>query len=234
MIVTLAGGVGAARMLSGLQRAFDPSQLVAVVNTADDVVLHGLHVSPDLDTVVYTLAGAVNPDTGWGLVGETWQAMSALERYDGITWFSLGDQDLATHLYRTQRLTEGAPLHVVSGEIARAWDLELTVLPMTDDPVRTMVTVPGEGEIGFQEYFVQRAHSVAVTAVRFAGADQAVPAPGVLDAIAEAEAVVIAPSNPIVSIGPLLAVPGIEAALAARRDQVVAVSPIVGGKALKG
>ncbi|MDH4169489.1 MAG: 2-phospho-L-lactate transferase [Acidimicrobiia bacterium] len=234
MIVTLAGGVGAARMLAGLQLAFPPGELAAIVNTADDLTLHGLHISPDLDTVVYTLAGAINPETGWGLAGETWQAMDSLARYRGITWFNLGDRDLGTHLYRTQRLGEDAPLHQICDEIARAWGLELTIMPMTDDEVRTRVTVAGEGEIGFQEYFVERAHSVPVESVRFAGADRATPAPGVLDAIASAAAIVIAPSNPVVSIGPILAVPGVREALGRRRAQVAAVSPIIGGRALKG
>jgi len=234
VIVTLAGGVGAARMLRGLTRAHRPDEQVAVVNTADDVTLHGLHVSPDIDTVIYTLAEAINPETGWGLRDETWQAMTTLERYGGVTWFNLGDRDLGTHLYRTQRLTEGAALHEVCAEIARAWGLSLTVLPMTDDRVETRVTVPGEGEIGFQEYFVQRGHSVPVDAVRFDGIDRADPAPGVLTALETADRIVIAPSNPIVSIGPVLAVPGVRDALVARRNRVVAVSPIVGGQALKG
>ncbi|MCB1002941.1 MAG: 2-phospho-L-lactate transferase [Acidimicrobiales bacterium] len=243
MIAVLAGGVGAARLLRGVLAVHPPGDVTAVVNTADDVVLHGLHVSPDLDTVTYTLAGAINPETGWGLVGETWHAMEALGRYGGITWFNLGDRDLATHLYRTQRLSEGAPLSTVTAEIVRAWDLGLRVLPVTDDRLRTMVTVPvdeGEGpegdvvEIGFQEYFVQRRHDVAVRSVRFDGDDDARPGPGVLDALADADRLVIAPSNPIVSIGPLLAVPGIRDAVAARRADTVAVSPIVAGAALKG
>jgi LPPG:FO 2-phospho-L-lactate transferase len=204
------------------------------VNTGDDVVLHGLHVSPDLDTVTYTLAGAINPETGWGLAGETWAAMEALDRYSGITWFRLGDKDLATHLYRTQRLREGAALSTVTAEVVAAWGLELRVLPMTDDRVETRVTVAGEGEIGFQEYFVQRRHSVPVSSVRFAGADGAQPAPGVLQTIDDAETVVICPSNPIVSIGPLLAVPGMREAVEKARERTVAVSPIVAGAAIKG
>lgn len=211
-----------------------PSDITAVVNTADDVVLHGLHVSPDLDTVTYTLAGVINPETGWGLVDETWQAMGALDRYGGQTWFRLGDRDLATHLYRTQRLREGARLSEVTAELARAWNVDVRLLPMSDDRVETRVTVEGDGEIGFQEYFVARRHSVPVTAVRFDGASTARPAPGVLEALAQAERVVVCPSNPIVSIGPVLAVPGIEQAVASRRDDVVAVSPIVAGAALKG
>jgi LPPG:FO 2-phospho-L-lactate transferase len=234
VFVALAGGVGAARMLRGLVAVVPPPEVTAVVNTGDDVVLHGLHVSPDIDTVTYTLAGAVNPDTGWGLAGETWSAMEALERYRGLTWFRLGDRDLATHLYRTQRLREGASLSTITSEIAAAWGLDVRLVPMSDDPVETRVTIAGGGEVGFQEYFVARRHAVPVSAVRFAGAEVARPAPGVLEALAAAERVVVCPSNPIVSIGPLLAVPGVRSAVAARRDDVVAVSPIVAGAALKG
>lgn len=233
-MVTLAGGVGAAKLLTGLIRAHPPRDLLAVVNTADDTVLHGLHVSPDLDTVVYTLAGAVNPETGWGLAGETWQAMDALDRYGGITWFRLGDRDLATHLYRTHRLGQGADLAAVTAEIAAAWGLELAVVPITNDRIETRVTTADEGEIGFQDYFVRRRHDVAVTAVRVGGAEAARPAAGVVEALAGARRIVIAPSNPIVSIGPVLSVPGVREAVAARREAVVAVSPIVGGVALKG
>ena len=233
-VVTLAGGVGAAKLLTGLIRAHPPHDLLAVVNTADDTVLHGLHVSPDLDTVVYTLAGAVNPDTGWGLAGETWQAMDALDRYGGITWFRLGDRDLATHLYRTHRLGQGADLASITAEIAAAWGLELNVLPVTNDRIETRVTTADEGEIGFQDYFVRRRHNVAVSAVRVAGSERAQPSPGLLEALAAARLIVIAPSNPIVSIGPVLEVPGVRQAVADRRDSVVAVSPIVGGAALKG
>jgi LPPG:FO 2-phospho-L-lactate transferase len=234
MLAALAGGVGAARLLSGLVRVVDPASITAIVNTADDVVLHGLHVSPDLDTVTYTLAGEINPDTGWGLRDETWQAMDTVRRYGGISWFNLGDRDLGTHLYRTQRLREGATLTQATAEIVAAWGLRLRVLPVTDDRLETRVTVEGEGEIGFQEYFVQRRHDVAVTDVRFDGADTAEPGPAVLDAITTAERVVVCPSNPIVSIGPLLAVAGVRDAVESRRDDTIAVSPIVAGAALKG
>ena len=234
MIAVIAGGVGAARFLRGLLDVVDPADVTAIVNTADDIVLHGLHISPDLDTVTYTLAGAINPETGWGLDHETWQAMTLLERYGGEAWFRLGDRDLATHLYRTQRLGEGARLSEVTAEITRTWGLGLRVLPMSDDPVTTMVTVPDDGEIGFQEYFVGRRHAVATEKVRFAGVEAAAPAPGVLAAIAGAARVVIAPSNPIVSIGPVLALPGLREALADVRDRTVAISPIVAGAALKG
>lgn len=233
MLVALAGGVGAARMLRGLVDVVDPATITAIVNTGDDMVLHGLHISPDIDTVTYTLAGAINPETGWGLAGETWAAMEALERYSGQTWFRLGDKDLATHMYRTQRLAEGATLSEVTAEIARSWGLALRVLPMSDHRVETMVTID-EGEIGFQDYFVGRQHGVAVRSLRFAGAEQSTPAPGVLDAITSAERIVICPSNPLVSIGPILAIPGVRDAIAARREDVVAVSPIVAGAALKG
>ena len=250
MITVLAGGVGAARLLRGMVRAVPASDVTAIVNTADDVVLHGLHVSPDLDTVTYTLAEAGNPETGWGLAGETWQAMDALERLGGHAWFRLGDRDLGTHLHRTGRLADGAGLATVTAEIATAWGLELTLLPMTEDRVATMVTLArcdeareesseqtseqASREVGFQEYFVRLGHSVAVESVRFDGAQESLPGPGVLDALADADVVVIAPSNPIVSIGPLLAVPGIAEALRSRRADTVAVSPIVAGVALKG
>ena len=233
-VTVLAGGVGAARFLVGLVRTVDESGVCAVVNTADDIELWGLHVSPDLDTVTYTLAGAHDPERGWGLTGESWATKEALERYGGPTWFSLGDRDLATHLYRTHRLDEGATLTRVTAEIAAAWDLQLRILPMTDDPVRTKITVAGEGEIDFQEYFVRRGHSIPLTGVRFDGVDGARPAPDVIDAIGEADVVVIAPSNPIVSIGPLLAIAPLREAVAARRGATVAISPIVAGAAIRG
>jgi LPPG:FO 2-phospho-L-lactate transferase len=234
-VTVLAGGVGAARLLTGMVSAVPPASVTAVVNTGDDMVLHGLAISPDVDTVTYTVAGAIDPERGWGLRDETWQAMATLERYGGATWFGLGDRDLGTHLYRTQRQAEGARLSTVTAEIARAWGLEMTVLPVTDDPLRTMITLADTGEeIGFQDYFVARRHAVPVKGVRVAGAPEARPAPGVLDAIAGAGTVVVAPSNPIVSIGPVLAVPGVQEAVEARRDTVVAISPLVGGRALKG
>jgi LPPG:FO 2-phospho-L-lactate transferase len=235
VITVLAGGVGAARYLAGLVQVVPAKDVTAIVNTADDTWLHGLRICPDLDTVTYTLAGAVNPETGWGLAGETWQAMAALRAYDpGRAWFNLGDLDLGTHLYRTGRLAEGAALTAVTAEIATRWGLELRLLPMTEIEVATRLTVEGEGEIGFQDYFVGRKHSVAVTSVRFAGVENALPSDGVLEAIAAATRIVLAPSNPIVSIGPVLAVPGVRTGLARRRDDVVAVSPIVAGAALKG
>ena len=239
MLTALAGGVGAARMLRGLADLVAPGEITAVVNTADDVILHGLHVSPDLDTVMYTLAGANDDGRGWGLAGETWAAMEALERYRGQTWFRLGDRDLATHLYRTQRLTEQATLSEVTAEVTAAWGVGVRLLPMSDDRVETRVTVAGPRpgtsvEIGCQEWFVGRGHAVPVEAVRFEGADEAQPAPGVLDAVTGAARVVLCPSNPIVSIAPVLAVPGVAGAVRARREDVVAVSPIGAGAALRG
>lgn len=234
-VAVLAGGVGAARFLAGLLRVVEPASVTAIVNVGDDLELHGLHISPDLDTVTYTLAGAVNPETGWGLAGETWQAMAIVGRYGGPDWFRLGDLDLGTHLFRTGRLREGASLSTVTAEIAAAWGLGLSVLPATDDPLRTMVTLADSGEeVDFQSYFVGRRHGVAVSSVRFAGVADARPGPGVLDAIAEADVIVVAPSNPIVSIGPVLAVPGLRHAVASRRQQVVAVSPIIAGAAVRG
>ena len=235
VITALAGGVGAARLLRGLVRAVPPGDVTAVVNTGDDTVLHGLHVSPDLDTVTYTLAGRNDEARGWGLAGESWTVMDALEGLGGDAWFRLGDRDLATHLYRTQRLSEGAALSTVTAELAAAMGVATRVLPMSDDAVRTRLELAGDGgEVAFQEYFVRLRHAVAVRAVRFDGAAAARPAPGVLEAIAEAEVVVVCPSNPVLSIDPVLAVPGIGDAVRGRRPQVVAVSPIVAGAALKG
>lgn len=233
-VAVLCGGVGAARLLAGLIEVVAADELTAIVNVGDDMELHGLHISPDLDTVVYTVSGQVSTERGWGLGGETWQAMEMLGHYGGPDWFSLGDRDLGTHLFRTGELRRGRALGEVTADIAEAWGLDFAILPVTDDRLRTMVTVPGEGEITFQEYFVGRAHSVPVSAVRFDGADSARPGPGVLEALDEADRIVVAPSNPAVSIDPVLAVPGVADALRRRRDAVVAVSPIIGGKALKG
>lgn len=241
MLVALAGGVGAARLLSGLVEVVDPGDVTAVVNTGDDMVLHGLHISPDVDTVLYTLAGMANPHTGWGVAGESWSVMAALEDLGGETWFRLGDRDLATHLYRTQRLAEGATLTTVTRELAVARRVGIGIVPMSDDPVRTRLVLDeaADGlaagtEVAFQRYFVGLGHAVRVRSVRFDGADAARPSPGVLEAIDAAELVIACPSNPIVSLGPILALPGIRDALEARRGSVVAVSPIVAGAALKG
>lgn len=233
-ICVLCGGVGAARFLRGLLRAVDPTCVTAIVNTGDDMRLHGLAISPDLDTCTYTLAEVINPETGWGLVGESWQAKETLDRYGGQTWFGLGDRDLGTHLYRTQRLDEGATLAQVTAEITAAWELPLTVIPMSNDSVRTRVTIDTGETLDFQRYFVERRHADPVTEVHFDGAPTASPAPGVIESIERADCLVIAPSNPFVSIDPVLAVPGIRDAVAARRDRNVAISPIVGGGAVKG
>ncbi|MCC6339909.1 MAG: 2-phospho-L-lactate transferase [Acidimicrobiia bacterium] len=237
MLAALAGGVGAARFLRGLVGVTDPSELVVVVNTADDDVFHGLHVSPDLDSVVYTLAGAAEPTRGWGLAGETFRCLEGLERYGNPTWFRLGDRDLATHLYRTERLRAGAPLSAVTAEVARAWGLQPRIVPMTDDRVSTVVTVRGPDgpvDLAMQEWFVRERAEPPVVAVRFDGAAAARPAPGVLEAIEAAGTIVVCPSNPVISIGPILAVPGVREALARRREHVVAVSPIIAGAPVKG
>jgi LPPG:FO 2-phospho-L-lactate transferase len=236
MIVVLAGGVGAARFLRGLVKVVDPGEITVIVNTGDDTVFHGLHVSPDIDTVTYTVSGAIDPQRGWGLAGETWTAMEALGRYrdvGAVTWFNLGDRDLATHLWRSGRLREGATLSTVTSELAQAWELGFRMLPMTDAQVSTFVET-AEGLIAFQEYFVKKQHSVAISKIVLQGIESAVAAPGVLEAIRTADAIVIAPSNPLVSIGPILAVPGVREALIAKRAQTVAISPIVAGAALKG
>lgn len=241
-VAVLAGGVGAARYLNGLLSVIDAASVTAVVNTADDTTLHGLRICPDLDTVTYTLAGAIDPDRGWGLAGETWAAMEALERYAsvipqgsdaGVTWFGLGDRDLATHLYRSARLAEGATLSEVTAEIATAWGLGLAILPMSDDPVATrLLTVDGR-DLAFQEYFVRDRHDVAIAEVRVE-ATAARLADAARTALRDAAVVVIAPSNPLVSIGPIRALDGVDELLASRRDSTVAISPIVGGRALKG
>ncbi len=236
MIAAIAGGVGAARMLRGLITAVDPQTLSVVVNTGDDTRFHGLHISPDVDTVVYTSSGAIDTDRGWGLAGETWTAMGALARYapfGAVDWFNLGDRDLATHLWRTGRLADGASITEVTADLASAWGLTFRLLPMSDDPISTVVDT-ADGPLAFQEYFVRHKHSVPVTGVRFVGIESARPGPSVLATLEGAEAIIVCPSNPIVSIGPVLAVDGVRSVLERRRDRVVAVSPIVAGAALKG
>jgi LPPG:FO 2-phospho-L-lactate transferase len=237
MFVALAGGVGAARFLQGLVRVIPPESVVVVGNTGDDEVFHGLHVSPDLDTVTYTLAGAVNPDTGWGLAGDTFRTLDTLARYGAPTWFRLGDADLATHLYRTDRLRSGATLSEVTAEIALAWGLKSRVLPMTDDRVATRIEVEGPAGpvmMAMQEWFVRERAEPVVRAVHFEGTGEAEPAPGVLAALEEADAILLCPSNPVISIGPILALPGVRQTLASRRTRVVGVSPIIHGAPVKG
>lgn len=242
-VAVLCGGVGAARFLRGLLRVVDPALITAIVNTGDDAIINGLSVSPDLDTVVYTTAEAIDPERGWGLADETWRAIDSLDRYNAVrpdgstaacTWFRLGDRDLATHLYRTSRLDEGARLTEVTAEIATAWGLDYSVLPMSDEPVSTMVTLADSGEtVGFQEYFVKLRHNVAVSSVAF-DHDGASLTAAANAALVDADVIVVAPSNPLVSIGPIRALPGVDEILERRRERVVAVSPIVGGAALKG
>jgi len=241
-VAVLSGGVGAARFLVGLVDAVDdPGRVTAVVNVGDDCTMHGLAISPDLDTITYTLAGAIDPGRGWGLVDESWRAMAALERYErvrpagssaGARWFGLGDQDLATHFYRTARRREGASLTAVTDEIRRAWDVPISMVPASDDRWSTIVDTPSHGELAFQDYFVRLRHDVAVRGIRFDG--DARLADAARAALTEADLIVIAPSNPLVSIGPIIALPGVRDLLESRRDRVVAVSPIVGGAALKG
>ncbi len=243
MIAVLCGGVGAARFLAALAHVVEPVDTIGVVNTGDDAVFHGLAISPDLDTVMYTLADAIDRDRGWGLAGESWRAMDALQRYATVrpessaaapTWFNLGDSDLATHFYRTARLAEGATLAEVTTEMCAAWNVDQRLIPMSNQTVSTVVTLADGGDVSFQEYFVKLRHSVPVSAVRFDGAAEAELTPGLADVLRSAERVVIAPSNPMVSIGPIRALRGVDEILEARRSSVVAISPIVGGAALKG
>ena len=235
MICVLAGGVGAARLLNGLKDVLPSEEITAVINTGDDAIMHGLYICPDIDTVTYTLAGVNNVETGWGLQGETWMAMESLKELGGETWFNLGDKDLATHLYRTARLSEGVGLKEITKEIASAMGISVNLLPMTEDRVETMVTLLESGdEISFQEYFVKHRHEVPISSVRFNGSQQAQATHGVIDAIREAEVVIIAPSNPLVSIAPIFSISEISDALKERKEDVVAVSPIVAGSALKG
>jgi LPPG:FO 2-phospho-L-lactate transferase len=241
MICVVSGGVGAARFLRGAQHAIAHNKLVTIVNTGDDTVMHGLSISPDLDTVTYTVSESIDPERGWGLANETFVTMENLSRFAdvrpahslaGESWFGLGNRDLATHFYRTTRLAEGATLAEVTAEITQAFGIGFRVVPMTNDRVSTMVTLVDGSEISFQEYFVKLRHSVAIRSVRFAGVAEAT-ALGLGD-MSSADAVIIAPSNPIVSIGPMRALKNFDATLAARRDTVVAISPIVAGAALKG
>jgi LPPG:FO 2-phospho-L-lactate transferase len=232
-VCALAGGVGGAKLAAGLQDVLPPGDLTVVVNTADDFDLWGLHICPDLDTVMYTLAGISNPETGWGLAGESFDALNMLERYGEDTWFKLGDMDLATHILRTSRLRSGETLTEVTAALSGALDVGSIILPMSDDPVSTVLETP-DGRLEFQEYFVRRGQRDEVLGVELRGIEDAGPTEGVLAAISGADAIVLCPSNPVVSIGPILAVPGIRESLASSSAPKVAVSPIVGGRALKG
>ncbi len=233
MIVVLAGGVGAARFLEGMVQVVAPETITAIVNTGDDFELHGLHIAPDLDIVTCTLAGVIDQSQGWGIIGDSYACLEWLGRLGGPTWFKLGDRDLALHIQRTALLRSGSSLSQVTDLFRRALGVGITILPMSDQPVPTHIITP-MGECHFEEYFVQRQAADEVLGVRFVNSDTALPAPGVLDAIARADLVVLAPSNPVVSIGPILARPGLREALCATAAPVVAVSPIVGGAPIKG
>ena len=232
-VAVLAGGVGAARFLDGLVRVVPAPDVTAIVNVGDDMEWSGLHISPDLDTVTYTLADLVNPETGWGLRGESRRTLDRLSELGGPDWFMIGDLDLATHLYRTHRLAQGDPLSEITRDFTRRLGLECGVTPVTDDRLRTVVSTDA-GELAFQDYFVRRRAADPVHALRFDGAETARPAPGVLDALQSADVIVIAPSNPFLSIDPLLSVPGVREAIVSSSAPVVAISPIIGGQAVKG
>ena len=233
MITALAGGVGAARFLTGLLKLVNQKDLSVIVNTGDDIELFDLHISPDVDIVTYTLAGIVDEEKGWGIKGDTFHCLEALRKFKGETWFSLGDRDLATHIFRTNLLNNGVKLSEVTARVSRLLGLEVTVLPMTDDRFETRVLIK-EGLVHFEEYFVKRGGKDEVLGVEFLGADRAKPAAGVLEAIREAEKVIVCPSNPIVSIGTILAVNGVRDALRQSDAKKVAISPIIAGAPVKG
>jgi LPPG:FO 2-phospho-L-lactate transferase len=233
MITVFAGGVGASRFLEGLVRVADPADVTVISNTGDDVDMFGLRVSPDTDIVIYALAGAVNPATGWGLTGDTFAVMEQLQRFGYERWFNLGDRDLAMAIHRTRLLHEGVPMHEIVAGLVRDWGLKLAVLPMSNERIETRISGP-EGEIAFQDYMVKLRTEVDVRGIEFVGAEIAKPAPGVVDAITGAEAVILAPSNPLVSIGPILAVPGIRDALTNSKATRAAISPIIAGQVVKG
>jgi LPPG:FO 2-phospho-L-lactate transferase len=232
-VAVLSGGVGGARFLRGLVGVVDPGNVSIVGNVADDIELLGLRVSPDLDSILYTLTGRSDEDRGWGRADESWRALETVSELGGEDWFRLGDRDLGLHLVRTELLRRGASLTEATARIAHALGLEARLLPATDDPVRTFLETPA-GTFPFQTWFVARGHRDEVDAVHYAGAPEAAPAPGVLEALDDADVILIAPSNPYVSIGPILAVAGIRAALERRSAPCVAVSPLVGGRAVKG
>ncbi|HXE72619.1 MAG TPA: 2-phospho-L-lactate transferase [Candidatus Nitrosotenuis sp.] len=232
-VLALSGGVGGARLCEGLYRALNPGELSVLVNVADDFRLYGLHISPDLDTNMYHLAGLADPEQGWGIAGDTWACARMLERYGVEQWFRLGDRDLATHLRRTQLLAEGQGLAQVTAELCRRLGIHATLLPMCEEPVSTVVETPA-GTLSFQDYFVRRRHQDRVTGVRYQGIEKARPSPGVARAIEEAEVLIYGPSNPFLSLFPILKVPGMEELLQRFRGPRVAVSPIVAGRALKG
>ena len=231
--LALAGGVGGAKLALGLSRILPPSDLTVVVNTADDEEFHGLHVSPDVDTVMYTLAGLSNPETGWGITGETFHALERLNAYGADTWFNLGDKDLATHIRRTHLLNQGKSLSEVTESLRTALGVTHPIVPMSDQPVRTMLTT-GIGDLPMQTWFVKHRCEPAVSRIRFDGAEQAKPAPAFERALRESDVLVFCPSNPFVSVAPILAVPGVRDAIKHFEGTRIAVSPIVGGQAIKG
>ncbi len=233
MIVVLTGGTGGAKFVQGLAHVLPPAEITAIVNTGDDLAWWGLHVSPDLDSITYALGGVLSPERGWGFAGDTFYCLERMRQMGEPGWFQLGDRDLATHLTRTELLARGHSLSEATAEIVRAFGIAARILPMSDDGVETRVLTDA-GELSFQEYFVREHYQVTPRGVRFAGVEKAKPAPGVAEAIAGAAAVLIAPSNPITSIGPILAVPGIAEALKQTSAPVVAISPIVGGAAVSG
>jgi LPPG:FO 2-phospho-L-lactate transferase len=233
VITVLSGGVGAARLLRALSDVVDPHELVAVVNVGDDLVLHGLTICPDLDTITYTLAGLNNDELGWGLRGESWRVMDELHDLGGEAWFRLGDRDLATHLYRSERLRQGATKTQVTKELSEHFALDVTLLPVSDDPIATEFLTP-DGRLTFQEYFVRHHHDVVVSAVEVVGASRATLSVEARDALTNARRLVIAPSNPLISIDPILQVPGVRELIGERASDVIAVSPLINGQALKG
>ena len=232
-VVALAGGTGAAKLLRGLATCLAPRDLTVIGNTGDDTEVWGLHISPDLDTVTYALAGLLDVERGWGLAGETFNCLAAMAAHGADTWFNLGDRDLATHLTRTRALRDGQPLSAVTARLAADLGVTARILPMSDEPVRTMIRTPA-GRLTFQEYFVREKALVEVVGIDYEGAPSARPAPGVIDALRAADAIVVCPSNPVTSVGPILAVPGIVDALRATAARTVGVSPIVGGAAVSG
>lgn len=232
-ITALAGGIGASKLLLGLYEVMDPGALTIIVNTGDDITLHGLRISPDLDIVTYTLAGIVDPAKGWGFRGETFHALKRLAAFGRANWFNLGDRDLATHIHRSALLAEGKSLSDAAESIRLALGVKSRILPMSNEPAPTIID-SSEGALHFQEYLVKRRAAPVVRGIRFDGVESVRPAPGVLRAISDADRIVICPSNPLISIGPILAVPGVREALRGRKKDLVAVCPIVGGKSLKG
>jgi LPPG:FO 2-phospho-L-lactate transferase len=233
LIVALAGGIGAARFLQGLVRVVPEEEVTVIVNTGDDIELYGLHISPDLDIIMYTLAGIVNEETGWGIRGDTFHSLETLQKYGQETWFKLGDKDLATHIYRTSLIKSGLPLSEVTSMLCRSLGLKVKILPMTNDNVETKI-ITDKGVMHFQEYLVKRGAQDKVINVMFEGAEKAQPAPGVVDSILEADAVIVCPSNPIVSIGTILSVKNVRSALKETKAKVAAISPIVVGRPIKG